>query len=202
MPAKLGPILGDIIHNIRTALDLAICDAVRAHSGANSIQREHSFPIFNRRREFTRQASKKINGVNPRTRRLIERLKPYKGGCDSLWIVHNLDILDKHNAIIPVGAAYRHFTIKPIAPRAAEPIQFPGVNIKPADRLYPLEDGTTIFGVRAAARDQKNEADFEFAFEVAFGEGEIVKGEPLFPTIGQLGRLCERIVLLIERCNS
>ena len=36
----------------------------------------------------------------------------------------------------------------------------------------------------------------QFVFEVAFGEGEVVKGEPLIPTLHELIQLVEAFVKL------
>jgi hypothetical protein len=40
------------------------------------------------------------------------------------------------------------------------------------------------------------EMNTQFAFEVAFGEGEVVQGEPVFPTLSQLGQFIEGFVEL------
>ena len=36
----------------------------------------------------------------------------------------------------------------------------------------------------------------KFAFEIAFGEGEVVQGEAVFPTLSQLGQFVEGFIEL------
>lgn len=53
-----------------------------------------------------------------------------------------------------------------------------------------------VFKVAAAARDPNVAHDPKFTFEIAFGDDEVVKGEPMLPT---LSNLVEFIANLIER---
>ena len=43
------------------------------------------------------------------------------------------------------------------------------------------------------------ENDYGFAFEIAFGKGGVLEGEPLFPTLPQLVDFIERIVDIFDR---
>lgn len=200
VPLSLSAIIGDLVHNLRAALDIAICDAVRSNGA--SVVTSNGFPIFDKRREFKREVSRKIDGTNARTRRLIHLLKPYKSGRKALWSLHNLDIVDKHNTILVAAASYRHFVLRsklPV-PWQETPVEFPGISIRPKDRLFPLKDGATVMKVAAKARRAEIEDDFEFSFEICFGEGNALAGEPLL-ALRDLGNMTERIVALIEGCN-
>ena len=62
---------------------------------------------------------------------------------------------------------------------------------------FPLEDGAEIYRVPARGRDDvmtQMHMYPDFVFEVAFGEGEVVKGEPLFPTLHQLAQFVEDFI--------
>ena len=162
----------------------------------------NGFPIYDKRSEFERQVARKIDGTSARTRRLIHFLKPYKSGRKSLWALHNLDILDKHNTILLAAASYRHFVLRSKLPVDWQdaPIEFPGIVIKPKDRLFPLQNGAIVLRIAAVARSE-NDDNFEFAFEICFGEGNALAGEPL-TTLRDLGRMTERIVGMIEKCST
>ncbi|OFW57589.1 MAG: hypothetical protein A2133_03400 [Actinobacteria bacterium RBG_16_64_13] len=71
---------------------------------------------------------------------------------------------------------------------------FPPLALKPADRQFPLQDGDEIYRVLAAGRASHGNKYPDFTFEIAFGEGEIVEGEPLIPTLAQFVGLIEGVV--------
>ncbi len=50
-----------------------------------------------------KRRSDKLMGMRPAAVRAIDELKPYKGGNDQLWRIHELDIIDKHHALFTVG---------------------------------------------------------------------------------------------------
>jgi hypothetical protein len=72
-----------------------------------------------------------------------------------------------------------------------------GIPIKPADRAYPLQGGTELFSCPTDFLHVSNEP--KFTFEVAFGEGQIVDGKPVLPTLQQLVGFVERVVGIAER---
>ena len=89
--------VGDIAHNLRTALDHLMCHLLQvAESG---ITKRDYFPISE---SITRYESRKagiVNRVRPEVIEALDRLKPYKGGNDALWRVHELNRIDKHRAL-------------------------------------------------------------------------------------------------------
>jgi hypothetical protein len=102
-PKHLSAVLGDIIHNLRTAFDLLACDLVRL-KGKNV--KNVYFPFCDhpgglnemiKRRNFDRAGSDAVA--------LVKSLKPYRGGNDALRAIHDLDVLDKHQALVPVIGA-------------------------------------------------------------------------------------------------
>ena len=102
VPEEFGAIVGDVIHNLRAALDLLACDLVRKGGGnVNGVY----FPFCDKpedltevlkRRNFHRAGSKAIA--------LLKDLEPYRGGNVALRAIHDLDIEDKHRALIPTVA--------------------------------------------------------------------------------------------------
>ena len=199
---RWATIIGDIVHNLRSALDLLANDLVRAN--CKTPNRRTGFPIYESAKKFETQFLGKVDGASTKAIRIIKSLKPYKGGNEPLWRIHCLDIADKHRLILSVGAAYRHFTISPrlqIPWRNGEIVKFPPIAISPADRQYPLKDNAEVFRVRASARtpDSKFASDYQFSFEVAFGDGEVVQGEPVVPTLQQLINSVEGIIDIFDR---
>jgi len=104
-PEMLGAIVGDVIHNLRAALDLTACEMVRA---VGQDDKDVSFPFSEsaeklddmiRRRHFDRAGTDAVA--------LLRSLKPYHNGNAALRVIHDLDIRDKHHALIPnvIGVA-------------------------------------------------------------------------------------------------
>jgi len=64
-----------------------------------------------------------------------------------------------------------------------------GIGIIVPKFTFPLEDGTEIYRIPARLRDNpmaQMNMNPEFSFDVAFGEVEVVEGEPIIPTLHQL----------------
>lgn len=107
----LSPVIGDYVHNLRSALDYivwAMTDpAIRASKKANKVE----FPIFPDKASFDRWAPPKIGGIPPKAQAAIECLQPFNGpDCRSaygivhhterpLWHLLELDNWDKHRAL-------------------------------------------------------------------------------------------------------
>lgn len=96
-----GAVVGDLMHNLRAALDLMACDLARANGrSVNNVY----FPFCDgvgeldemiKRRHFQRTGSAAVA--------LLKSLKPYRGGNDALRAIHDLDIQDKHQELIPAA---------------------------------------------------------------------------------------------------
>jgi hypothetical protein len=94
--------------------------------------------------------------------------------------------------IIPVGAAHANVGMnfsKGFAQFVESGVlsqlpNFPTIFFQPADRQFPLNNDTEIMRIAAAARGGSYQ-DLQFSFEIAFGEGQIVDGEPVVPTLNQ-----------------
>lgn len=98
-PVSIGAIVGDIIHNLRAALDLAACECVRAngHSDDNVY-----FPFCKSAAELEKMIVRRnFNRAGPDALALLRSLKPYHDGNADLRVIHDLDIHDKHRALIP-----------------------------------------------------------------------------------------------------
>jgi hypothetical protein len=103
-PLRLGTILGDYAHNLRSALDNLMWQLVLLRKGTPT--RRTQFPIFVRRADYRKQAPTMIRGVARRDRGTIERMQPYRDGR-VLKNIHPLAFLgwvsnmDKHRVVHP-----------------------------------------------------------------------------------------------------
>lgn len=103
VPIHLSPIIGDIIHNLRASLDLLACDLVRI---AGKSTKGVNFPFCdnpNKLDDFIKLRN--LTRAGPEVVALVKSLKPYKGGNIALRAIHDFDIRDKHEALIPLVSA-------------------------------------------------------------------------------------------------
>lgn len=105
-PANFALTLGDAIHNLRSSLDILACDLVRLNGKS---PKDVYFPIAKSADEFPGLLKKKhFNRTSDEAQKLIASIMPFTGGNDLLRVLHDLDITDKHQLIIPIAAAM-HF---------------------------------------------------------------------------------------------
>ena len=101
MPAEFSAIQGDAIHNLRASLDLLACELVRLN---NQNDDDVYFPFSKTQADFQRMFTKRhMDRASPQSQALIHALQPYPGGDDDLRAIHDLDIIDKHQMLIPAA---------------------------------------------------------------------------------------------------
>lgn len=96
--SKPGAIVGDAIHNMRTALDLMASELARNNSKSD---KDVYFP-FSKDKDDLAAAIKarSFHKAGEEAVKLLCQFAPYKGGNDALRGIHDLDIQDKHTAIV------------------------------------------------------------------------------------------------------
>jgi len=97
---EIGPMVGDVVHNLRASLDLMAVDLVKAagknHNGVY-------FPFCENPADLDQMIKKRnFHRAGPDAEALLKQFAPYTGGNDALRGLHDLDIQDKHHTIIPV----------------------------------------------------------------------------------------------------
>jgi hypothetical protein len=96
-------VLGDCIHNFRCTLDHLAWRLVEQHGSPND---STQFPIYTRRKRFRKGWGSKIGKVRRKgLKTAFDGLQPYKGRPElyPLWILHRLDIIDKHRELLPTA---------------------------------------------------------------------------------------------------
>jgi len=119
IPSHWSAAIGDVIHNIRAALDCLATSLVwRAGHTSNSAVEDAYFPIrANAAGLGDRACSAFFKRIGADAEKFIRAIEPYKGGKgELLWILSKLDILDKHRALIPAGATFGQISINSNSP--------------------------------------------------------------------------------------
>jgi len=188
LPNDIPLILGDAIHNLRSALDIMACDIV-SHAGGVPSKYTY-FPVRDTRQELVAT----INGGEIKIvgqdicDLIVNVVKPYKGGNDPLWSLHQLDIMDKHRLLIPT------VSITQIAGVCAH------------DDNYNTFTNMTL-GVDAGGRLQAistsacmHITNYGYpSFGVFFPKGSALEGQSLIPTLHQLSQIVSGVIQAIEK---
>lgn len=104
LPEALPLIIGETIHNLRSALDILASDVVRLSN--KSTNRVH-FPFAESEDGLTKGKDCQIKNKNfhrahPEAQKLLISLRPYIGGNALLRGLHDLNNMDKHQLIVPI----------------------------------------------------------------------------------------------------
>lgn len=199
-PLHLSATVGDVLHNLRSALDHLAYQLVEV--GRDRPDENTSFPIFNSATEYNSKKTGKIKGMRPDAIKAIDDIKPYQGGNDALWKLYRLNNIDKHRVLLVVGSAFRSLNLGGHLMRRfledirqmwpdAPPMAVPDLFFRPADRLFPLKTGDKLF---SDLPDTKVNEQMQFTFDIAFGEPQVVEGEPLIETLQSMANLVDDLI--------
>lgn len=108
-PISINPILGDAVHNLRASLDLCV-SAVAAARGGNIDNTYFPFSKFGGQ-DSENMIARRAKEAGEVAMQICREIKPYSGGNDALWGLHQADIADKHKALI-VTAAFGAFGVR------------------------------------------------------------------------------------------
>lgn len=184
VPMNLSVIAGDVLHNLRSALDHLV-SRLAERNGANST-RDVYFPFGRDSTGFESSAKEKIKRLSTSAQTFIRDLKPYKGGNDLLWAIHALNIMDKHNLLVPVGST---------ATLRGVPVCDPLYELMLPD-FKAVKEGINEVPLRPMpVYDHK----IEFTFDIAFGDVEPVKDQSVLATMHQFSDLVAKIIDLAEK---
>ncbi|QEY31523.1 hypothetical protein EVJ50_03915 [Synechococcus sp. RSCCF101] len=101
---QIAVIAGDVVHNLRAALDHAYWKCTQAHARSDKERKRIQFPIFSSEQALKSYLPGLPARVSQAFANALTTLKPYReGGSIHLCSIHDLDIKDKHKLLIPVG---------------------------------------------------------------------------------------------------
>lgn len=99
-------ISADAVHNLRSALDHAYWDIVSPFAASEREQRAVQFPFSETSARLEEAIKNRLaHRVSDRFLKALLGLKPYgeAGGNELLYLLHEVDLIDKHKVLPPVG---------------------------------------------------------------------------------------------------
>jgi hypothetical protein len=180
LPLCIAGLAGDIVHNLRSALDQIIGQLI----GANGRQPHNraEFPIGNSESDYRSNKARKTQGISKEAADFLDVLKPYKGGNEPLWAIHHLDIVDKHRLLLTVAASHallvlgsNFYTWDKSDPEAKiDPVA-------PLTEFVPRDPPALVVGARF-----HYDKDLQVTPLLALSEPGLGERKPLIPTLHDL----------------
>jgi len=177
-PDDFSLIIGDCLHNLRSALDSLVYALAIAEKGdplPEAVAKRVQFPITEDPKAF-KDAKRRIKDISQGAQVEIEALQPYNRRSDDytrdpLWILNALSNIDKHHlthltlfalASLGIGGNARFSVGRPWEAAA-------------------VRDGTRLFSFGARRDDQSRKVHTKFKIEgsIAF-EGPVAQGADVF----------------------
>jgi hypothetical protein len=169
-PIELSLMIGDALHNLRSALDHLVWERSAPHAR----DAKTGFPLSLTRQGFS-SSQHRLRGLSADDRAIIERLQPYHASdelearTEPLRVLHDLNIADKHQFLHLTWLSLESATLVTNAR---------GGNIVHSETFHgPVEDGTVLARVLVSPPDAEVDMHFGAAFDVALGSGTTPWGD-------------------------
>ena len=196
-PLRIGVIIGDLIHNLRSALDHLVWQLVL--DNGETPTRDNQFPVCTRRELWGKAREQSLAGIRDGHAELIERVQPFqsvKPGNAPLARLHKLWNEDKHRVVMTVLAATRDDTDVPFVTRPIPLSKFTPIRdiskMLSADGFYgtPL-DGHALARLRIEASGPRARAEMLSQWRAGLS---FVDGIPAEVTINAMATTVESLV--------
>jgi hypothetical protein len=176
--AVWGPMIGDVVHNLRSALDHLAWETARPgsrHSSAHDIE----FPIFfghpDDNPKVRQRLDRKLNHIRPEFHAVIERVQPYEARNlhHPLWLLNRLWNVDKHRTL-----HVTHFMFSDGPDDPANPMGYLGWHSTPMQREEHRMEISRSWGAFNDRLEEQVEANNARTRDVALGKRDASPGEP------------------------
>jgi hypothetical protein len=196
-PTRWGVIAGEIVHHLRAALDHLAWQLVLEGGGTPKTGAGGTgFPISRTAKEFKANGRRKVEGAREDTLASIENIQPYQGRDSAdghlLWVLHQLDIRDKHQVLnLAVGIVKSGYVKYTDPAGKGDGSEF---TIGDPNPISPLKDGTEILRHPLGEGTPEMNVQGQLNFDIAFEQGGPAEGEPLLSTLKVLIDLTDQMI--------
>ncbi|MFY9747219.1 MAG: hypothetical protein WA891_16255 [Acidobacteriaceae bacterium] len=184
IPGEILCVIGDAVHNLRTALDFAMNHMVGTPT------RFTKFTVCDTRNELIASVNGGLNNYASKDviDFIVNFVQPYQGGRgEAIWAIHELDIKDKHGTLIAHRELKFVTGIKGIDERSEE-FEVP---------TWLIVDGLVATEKLGGHQNVKITNKGRPSLQVIFGKGMPMEGHAVLPTLAQfvhfVGQLIEDI---------
>src|SRR6266571_2456329 len=194
LPNRLATIIADAVHNLRTSLDYLAVDLV-ALNGQST--KDVYFPFCASADDLEAKiVERHIDRATEKIVNEIRLLKPYRGGNDALRAIHDLDIIDKHKLLIPIGyvGSVKNlvYSAKP-DPNTTNIFVFGDNHWRGA-----LDDGAKMVTL-VTGHNLKVGQNFKAEIQIAFADGQPFEGKPIIQSLKIFSKAVTSVIARFER---
>jgi len=191
-------IIGDCVHNARTALDYIAWQL----AGADLADRNSMWPIFETQAAFRVRGLDRLRNVHHEAVAEIAKLQPYNRPnpqMDFFWILQNLDARDKHKLLTLTYMFNDSGTIETVLPPGMIPTHGAFSSDGRADDNAVV--ATIPLNIPVGAPDPQMQVNTELTFDIAFERG-IIAPDQIFPVRDSLKAILRAVDSVIERFDG
>lgn len=186
IPDDFALVIGDALHNLKSALDFSVSDVLLKVIGRRS--KHAKFPVYSTRDSLV--GAIKGGDINQAPKEIIDFIvdvvKPYDGGNEAICALHEFDILDKHMLLLPV---VQFGVLTDFALENDRGAEWTGLT-------FGLETGIVYLPQRGKLKITNNGQASMFMY---FDKGLPFENKPIIPTLIQFAELVSGIIESFER---
>jgi hypothetical protein len=219
VPGHIGAVVGDIAHNLRSALDHLSHQLMLVALGDQWSNEKSFFPVGDTARRYKAELRglKEKGFLRQDAFDALLAIEAHKGGKGhQFWVLHSLNNIDKHRIILTAGGSFRSINLGAACfrhlrkltemdeaagtssmPFSSKDIPILDAFFRPADIMCPLKVGDVLSG-----GDVEMDLDNDFRFDVALYEPQIIESKAILPTVQQLSDLVASTIALFRPCLS
>jgi hypothetical protein len=198
-PTRWSLIVGDCVHNLRSALDHLVYQLVIA-SGVTPKERNNlQFPICFKPSQWETNGGSKLLGMKPEWQRAVENLQPHKrrneptiAGQHPLEVIATLDNTDKHRELHLAAVASAMLTESGAKVTALDAIK--GIQMVFHNHVgLPIEQAQ-LYGIIVTPPTAKVQIELQHPIPigVAFGQRHAVRADQLDVLVDEVVRIVGR----------
>jgi hypothetical protein len=184
VPDDIPLIMGDAIHNLRSSLDHLAWQLVEA--AGFTPNKDTYFPVSDTAHKYASAIGKgEIKHIPQGALDMIRLVQPAFTNDMTLWLLHQLDIVDKHRLVLTTVTSMDRW----------------GVDVARGQTLWfnehrfvPLKVGYEITNLPTSTYERQSHQDFQLGADIAFGESELPEGELVLYTVNKLADFVDGFV--------
>jgi hypothetical protein len=197
IPQSFATIAGDAIHNLRSSLDhLAHQLFLVGTHGIRGDGRHIYFPVAENAKEYEAALDRKVKGIKKDAIDMLRSNEAYKGGKgNAIWILNQLNNIDKHRLLFTVGSALQSIDLGAFMTKTEEEKRL-GLKCPPAyfgtSTLSLLKDGEALF---TDLPDAEENPEAGFRFNIVLSEPKVMEPKPVVQALRDFSNLISNILL-------
>lgn len=169
---RLGIVVGEVAHNLQSALDIAISELVRANGGSDD---RSAFPIVVTWNDAGKQHFAKLTtGLGGHQLTVVAAHQPHHRGDEApsqlLALLAEITNADKHRVVYPAQVMVKTYRVRVFRTPGAPACRVVEVKEPAPDDLVTLEDGTEVSRVRVKPANAQVDMQLDITGHILFSK--------------------------------